>query len=258
MGFVVSSAPTYVYQSSSGYIFRLRIPKDLKQVVGRVEFRYSLRAGALRLAKYRARCVASYIQQLFEKVRRNMSDFTPEKITGLVKDHIRKVLDDDEVRLEQTALSTPGSVISNGESVIHPTLAISIKSGDPLPTDFIHKVICKYIRETLANDEKCRLLGGTMAERSITLDGLSQLEGSNMGEGEARSMLDSVTRWLKVPDYSLVYSLAEKLLREWNVDCDKDSLPFQQLSRELMKAVMQVLSVRILRSKGNLSIIIQN
>lgn len=57
MGFIVST-PSYVYQSPSGYIFRLRIPKDLKQLVGKVEFRYSLRSGSLRIAKYRSRCIA--------------------------------------------------------------------------------------------------------------------------------------------------------------------------------------------------------
>jgi hypothetical protein len=67
MGFPVSAQPSYVYQSPSGYIFRLRIPDVIKPAVGRVEFRYSLRAGALRVAKYRARCIASFIQQLFEK-----------------------------------------------------------------------------------------------------------------------------------------------------------------------------------------------
>ena len=45
MGFFVSphtsrkshSAPTNTYQSPSGYIFRLKIPKDLKKIVGKVE-----------------------------------------------------------------------------------------------------------------------------------------------------------------------------------------------------------------------------
>ena len=208
MGFVVSAAPAYLYQSPSGYIFRLRVPSDLKQVVGKHEFRYSLRAGALRIAKYRARCVASYVQQLFEKVRRSMSDFTPEKITELVKDYIKKVREDDEACQGPTPVSTPGSVIVNGEKVIHPTGSISVDSRDALSPDLIHQIVVKYVRETLANDEKCRLLGGTMASRSITLDGLSVLEGSNMGKEEASSLLSSVTRWLQVPDYSLVYCRA--------------------------------------------------
>ncbi len=47
MGLVVSS-PSYMYQSPSGYIFRLRVPKDLRALVGKTEFRSSLRSGALR------------------------------------------------------------------------------------------------------------------------------------------------------------------------------------------------------------------
>lgn len=39
--------PTYMYQCPSGYIFRLRVPDDLRTVVGKVEFRYSLRSGVL-------------------------------------------------------------------------------------------------------------------------------------------------------------------------------------------------------------------
>lgn len=253
MGFVVSAAPTYVYQRPSGYIFRLRVPSDLKQVVGKVEFRYSLRAGALRLAKYRARCVASYIQQLFEKVRRNMSEFTPEKITDLVKDYIRKVLDDDDACQGHTAVTSPGSAIVNGEKVIHPTSSIIVKPEAPLSSDLIHQIVVKYIRETLENDEKCRLLGGTMADRSITLDGLSVLEGSNMCDQEASSMLSSVTRWLQVPDYSLISSLAEKLLNNTSVECAPESPSYQLLSRELMKALQGILNVRILRSRSDYS-----
>jgi len=93
MGFSVSTRqPSHVYQSPSGYIFRLRIPEDLKELVGKCEFRYSLRAGALRVAKQRARAIASYIQQLFVKVRNSMSEFTPEHIARLVKEHVREVL----------------------------------------------------------------------------------------------------------------------------------------------------------------------
>jgi hypothetical protein len=64
MGFTVSRHPTYIYQTPSGYIFRLRIPCDLKRLIGKSEFRYSLHTGALRMARHRARYIASYIHQL--------------------------------------------------------------------------------------------------------------------------------------------------------------------------------------------------
>ncbi|MGB3222542.1 MAG: tyrosine-type recombinase/integrase [Desulforhopalus sp.] len=95
MGFSVSN-PTYLYQSPSGYIFRFCIPKDLRVVVGKGEFRYSLRSGILRVAKHRARCIASYIHQLLVKVRSSMSDFTRERINQLVREYIKKTLEDDE------------------------------------------------------------------------------------------------------------------------------------------------------------------
>ena len=72
MGFRVSAAPTYLLQTPSGYYFRLRIPEDLQPLVGRGEFRYSLKCGALRIAKHRARCIASFVQTLFLKVRNSM------------------------------------------------------------------------------------------------------------------------------------------------------------------------------------------
>lgn len=148
---------------------------------------------------------------------------------------------------------SPESVIVNGETVIHLTSSITVKPEVPLSSDLIHQIVVKYIRETLANDEMCRLLGGTMADRSITLVGLSVLEGSNMGEDEASSMLSSVTRWLQVPDYSMVCSLTEKVLINDNHMIDSKSLSFQLLSRELMKALQDILNVRILRSKDGYS-----
>lgn len=96
MGFSVSRQPSYMYQCPSGYIFRLRIPFDLRELVGKCEFRYSLRSGTLRVAKHRARCIASYIQQLFIKVRSSMAEFTQEQITKLVQKYIRETLENDE------------------------------------------------------------------------------------------------------------------------------------------------------------------
>lgn len=95
MGFSVSS-PTYMYQSPSGYIFRMRIPNDLRAIVGKGEFRYSLRTGISRIAKYRANCIATYLRQLFMNIRTNVIHFTKEKIQSLVKEYIGDTLAKDE------------------------------------------------------------------------------------------------------------------------------------------------------------------
>lgn len=144
MGFSVSQ-PSYLYQSSSGYIFRLRVPTDLRPVVGKTEFRYSLRTDALRTAKSRARAMAGYVQQLFMTVRSGMSELTQEQIQRLVQ---------------------------------------------------------KYIRETLANDEQCRAMSGPTTSGTTTLEGMTLLESSDMKAPEARSLLQSVNRWLLVPTIS--------------------------------------------------------
>lgn len=49
MGFSVFSTPSYLYQSTSGYIFRLRVLSDLRDLTGKCEFRSSLHAGAMRV-----------------------------------------------------------------------------------------------------------------------------------------------------------------------------------------------------------------
>lgn len=95
MGFSVS-APTYLFHTPSGYIFRLRIPKDLKTIVGKTEFRYSLRSGFLREAKLKAQAIAYYINELFGKVRNNMTVFSKDMINGLVKSYIQQTLKKDE------------------------------------------------------------------------------------------------------------------------------------------------------------------
>ena len=95
MGFIVST-PTYMYQSPSGYIFRIRIPADLRGVVGKCEFRYSLRSRLLREAEQRARSIAAFIHQLFIRVRNNMAEFTSEQISASVRQYVKKTLQNDE------------------------------------------------------------------------------------------------------------------------------------------------------------------
>ena len=56
----------------------------------------TLRTGILRVAKHRARCIASYIHKLFLKFRNGMSDFSTERIDQLVREYIRQTLEDDE------------------------------------------------------------------------------------------------------------------------------------------------------------------
>jgi hypothetical protein len=54
----------------------MRIPPDLKDLIGKVEYRYSLRTGSLKDARHRARLLASNIQQLFMEVSEGTFRFT--------------------------------------------------------------------------------------------------------------------------------------------------------------------------------------
>ena len=261
MGFSVSTRqPSYVYQCPSGYIFRLRIPDDLKELVGKCEFRYSLRAGALRVAKQRARAIASYIQQLFIKVRNRMSEFTPEHIARLVKEHIREVLgndsstDNDQGCSDTSPAVNPGSVIVDGKTVLESSRMLGRSNGKVLlPPERIAQLVQKYMLKTLDNDEKCRAIGGTVGNDTVTLGDLSILEASNMGADEAQSVQKSVTRWLQLADHSLMHSVTEQILTAEGVSVDPESVTYQTVSRELLKAFQGVLNVRILRSRGKTS-----
>jgi len=58
---------------------------------------------------------------------------------------------------------------------------------------------------------------------------------------------------LQAADYSLVSSLTGKMLGNAGIESVPGSLSYQLLSRELMKALLDVLKVRILRSTGDYS-----
>jgi len=126
MGFTVST-PRYMYQSPSGYIFRLPIPADLKDVVGKTEFRYSLRSGILRVAMQRARSIAAFIQQLLTKILSCMEDFTSEQITDLVRNYIVETLANDEKCRSLAEPTATGNVTLEGKTMLE---ASNMKSDE--------------------------------------------------------------------------------------------------------------------------------
>lgn len=154
MGFSVCT-PSYMFQSPSGYIFRLRIPTDLRSLVDKGEFKYSLRTGSQGTAKHRASSIAFEIKRLFIEVRASMAEWSRDRI---------------------------------------------------------NKVVRQYIKETLANDEKCRQMPRLSSGATQTLEGKSFLEASDMQANEARSLLTSVNRWLQNQDHSKGYRVSVKTI----------------------------------------------
>jgi hypothetical protein len=140
MGFSVStSSPSYLYQTPSGYIFRLRVPRDLRNVVGRTEFRYSLRSGSLRVSRHRARCMASYVHQLFHEVRNTMTEYTPEKILKLVKQGATDVIQDSR------GIDSAPQVWNDGKVVATPSRQVPSNGSVLLPPERIKAIVLRYI-----------------------------------------------------------------------------------------------------------------
>lgn len=105
-----------MYQAPSGYIFRMRVPNDLRQIVGKTEFRYSLRTGSLRVAKPRACSIASFIKELFMRLRSDMPELTQEQINTIVQQYIRETLSNDERCRAIGQAYTPGQTTLEGKT----------------------------------------------------------------------------------------------------------------------------------------------
>jgi integrase len=71
------------------------IPVALRPVLGRTELRYTLHTGSLSEAKYRARIIAAYVQELIRKAAggsTHMQGNTPEQLQGLIRDFVADCL----------------------------------------------------------------------------------------------------------------------------------------------------------------------
>jgi hypothetical protein len=91
-----SKSPSYLVRNPYSYCFRLIVPKDLQQLVGKRELRYSLRTGYLGVTKYKARLLAGQVQKLFKYLREAPSALlmlSDEKIQILVKKYIEDHLE---------------------------------------------------------------------------------------------------------------------------------------------------------------------
>lgn len=99
-----SASPSYVYLGPYGYIFRLRIPLDLRGIIGKTEYRCSLRTASLKDARHRARLLALNIHQFFIDVRGATQGHVrdamldPQAIDHNVKRYVKSVVHSTERR----------------------------------------------------------------------------------------------------------------------------------------------------------------
>lgn len=102
--------PSYLYRHASGYIFRIRVPCDIRPFLGgKTEFRQSLRTGALGEAKYRTRVMAAHAQRTFRNIRNggDMKELTPDQINDLLQHRFKQALDDyEDMKVNRTRPAT--------------------------------------------------------------------------------------------------------------------------------------------------------
>ena len=72
----LNCSPSYLCKTPYSYCFRIRIPWDLQDRIGKKELRYSLKTGYLPEAKSKARLMAGQVQRLFRHMRKGTTIMT--------------------------------------------------------------------------------------------------------------------------------------------------------------------------------------
>ncbi|MFC1877097.1 SpoIIE family protein phosphatase [Thermodesulfobacteriota bacterium] len=81
---VNSKSSSYLFRNPHSYNFRMGVPADLRDVVGKREFRYSLKTGKLSEARKKARLLAGLIQQLFVRIRSNRPAYGRQQVESMI------------------------------------------------------------------------------------------------------------------------------------------------------------------------------
>lgn len=61
----IGRSPSDIIRNAYSYCFRMIVPQDIRQLVGKKELRYSLKTGYLSEAKHKARFLAGNVQLVF-------------------------------------------------------------------------------------------------------------------------------------------------------------------------------------------------
>jgi len=110
-------SPSYLIRNSYSYCFRMNVPRDLQQFVGRKELRYSLNTGYLGLARCKAWLISGQVHLMFMYLRRRiirLSEPSEEKIQELIQQYIRDYINGlEEVYIKQDLKSLQETVIED-------------------------------------------------------------------------------------------------------------------------------------------------
>ncbi len=125
----------YLVHNPYSYCFRMKVPKDLQQIVGRKELRYSLKTGYKSLAQSKARLFAGFFQWAFRHARgmkKQMGEFSQQNFEDLVETFMKWISDDFESeRLFQ------GSPVSAED--VRKNLAHAVSAYEETQAELIHQ-----------------------------------------------------------------------------------------------------------------------
>lgn len=101
VGIFISKAPAHLVKQGHVFYFRHAVPRDLRQRLGRTEFRLSLRTAYLSEARSKALQAAAVLQNLILRLRTgdtSMAALTDVQIQGLADKYLRAELETWETR----------------------------------------------------------------------------------------------------------------------------------------------------------------
>jgi len=98
-------APTYLTRRGSVYWFRMAVPLDLVERIGRRELKASLRTSSLAVGRLRCQALGSTMLSLLARVR-TMSGLSPEIISRLARRYFQEQISSAE-ELAQAVPSDP-------------------------------------------------------------------------------------------------------------------------------------------------------
>ena len=121
----------YLVHNLHSWCFRIIVPLPLRWVVGKRELRYSLKTGAIGVAKRKARFLAGKVQFIFQLLQRGwqgMGELTQDQIQQLVSNYIKKSIVDMD-NLYNMGIEIPDS----GEDLmLEPRRVVRFKESDNL------------------------------------------------------------------------------------------------------------------------------
>ena len=85
----------YLVKNRYSYCFRLKVPLDLQNFIGKKELRYSLKTGFIGIANNKAWILAGKIQLLFNALRKGdtrLMNLTEDQIKELVEKYVKAEL----------------------------------------------------------------------------------------------------------------------------------------------------------------------